>query len=135
MTITNKSIDSYMDTLEPGRRKDIQILVDLMSDVTKEKPVMWGSIIGFGNLHYTYKTGTEGDMPLLGLSSRKQAMTLYLSYDLEKFDLLNSLGKHKIGKSCLYINKLDDIDLDVLKSLLIQSSNKTLNSSFIKVNS
>lgn len=135
MTITNKSIDSYMDTLEPGRRKDIQILVDLMSDVTKEKPVMWGSIIGFGNLHYTYKTGTEGDMPLLGLSSRKQAMTLYLSYDLEKFDLLNSLGKHKIGKSCLYINKLDDINLDVLKSLLIQSSNKTLNSSFIKVNS
>ncbi len=134
MTITDQSIRNYLNNLEPDRLIDINHLIKMMSEITGDKPVMWGSIIGFGNLHYTYKTGTEGDMPLLGLASRKQSITLYLGYDVGKYDLLNRLGKHKIGKGCLYINKLEDVDLDILKELLIVSSNDILSSSIIKVN-
>lgn len=135
MEITDTSIQSYLDSLPSNRIDDIKLLCSLFEEVTGEKPMLWGgSIIGFGDLHYKYKSGLEGDMPLLGLSSRKQAITLYVSYTLEKYKALDTLGKFKIGKSCLYINKVSDINLSVLKQLLIKASNDTLKYSIITVN-
>jgi len=99
-----------------------------MQEITGEEPKMWGpSIIGFGEYHYRYASGHEGDAALVGFSPRKQNLTLYLmgcyvnpedkTYD----ELFSRLGKHKTGKSCLYINKLSDVDLDVLLDLIRRS--------------
>jgi hypothetical protein len=87
---------------------------------------MWGaSMIGFGNYHYKHASGREGDWFLPGFSPRKQSLTLYIMADVKKYkDLLGKLGKHKTGKGCLYINKLDDVDVKVLKELIITSVKK-----------
>ena len=82
---------------------------------------MWGSIIGFGKLHYTYKTGRQGDMPQFGIANRKQAITLYMSYHIEQYEALNRLGKYRTGKGCLYIKKLEDVDLNVLYELIVKA--------------
>ncbi|MDH3643839.1 MAG: DUF1801 domain-containing protein [Gammaproteobacteria bacterium] len=105
------------------RRADAFTVLEMMAEITAEKPVMWGtSIIGFGNYHYTYASGREGDWFLTGLSPRKQALTLYIISGFGKYDgLMKKLGKYKIGKSCLYINKLEDVDLDVLRDLISES--------------
>jgi hypothetical protein len=91
-----------------------------MQQVTKAEPRMWGSsIIGFGSYHYAYTSGHEGDMCLVGFSPRKQNLTLYIMSGFEQRDeLLKKLGKHKTGKACLYINRLDDIHLPTLKKLI-----------------
>jgi len=96
----------------------------LMQRVTGEKPVMWGdSIIGFGSYHYKYASGREGDWFLTGFAPRKQNLTLYIMSGFELYDeLLGKLGKYKTGKSCLYINKLEDVDQDVLLELVKQSA-------------
>ncbi|MFW9847068.1 MAG: DUF1801 domain-containing protein [Candidatus Thorarchaeota archaeon] len=79
-------------------------------------------MVGFGSYHYKYESGREGDMPLTGFSPRKQSLTVYIMSGFEEYeDLLSKLGKHKIGKSCLYINKLADVDKDVLKRIIKKS--------------
>lgn len=104
----------------PVRRKDAEILVALMTDVTGQQPTMWGpTIIGFGSYHYRYDSGREGDAAAVGFSPRKANLVLYgLTEGSEYGALLNELGKHKRGSSCLYINKLADIDLKILEQLI-----------------
>lgn len=103
----------------PGRREDAGVLVRLLAGISGEPPVMWGpSIIGFGRYHYRYESGHEGDAPLLGFSPRKANTVLYMSaYHDERADFLSRLGKHKSGQSCVYVNRLSDIDLDVLAEM------------------
>ena len=88
-----------------------------------EKPKMWGpSIVGFGSYHYRYASGHEGDCFLVGFASRKSALTLYITAGVERFPkVVEKLGKHKAGKGCLYIKKLDDVNLSVLEDLLKKS--------------
>ena len=133
LDVTNQSIESYLDQLSDQRRNDILWLVESMEKIAKRKPKLWGSIIGFGRLYYRYPTGNDGYMPIIALSSRKRAITLYLSFDLEKEPLLKTLGNYTIGKSCLYIKRLDDIDRKVLLAVIQQSYRKTLQYDFVKV--
>ena len=97
-----------------------------MKEITKKKAVMWGpSIVGFGSYHYKYESGREGDMPLTGFSPRKQSLTVYIMPGFDEYeDMLGRLGKHKVGKSCLYINKLADVDKSVLRELIEKSVEK-----------
>ncbi len=101
------------------RRTDCLAVLELMKKLTGEQAVMWGkAIVGFGSFHYRGKT-SEGDWFHVGFSPRKQNLVLYLHCELEKqADLLEKLGKHKIGKSCLYLNKLEDVHLPTLKKLI-----------------
>jgi len=94
-----------------------------MQEVTGEEPVMWGtSIIGFGSYHYKYTSGQEAEWFLSGFSPRKQSLTLYIMSGFDEYEpLLAKLGKYKTGKSCLYINKLADVDQDILKDLISKS--------------
>jgi hypothetical protein len=108
---------------DPTQQKDAKKLIALMRTASGEKPVMWGAtMIGFGTYHYTYASGREGDWFVIGFSPRKRTTTLYI---LDGFDehqsLLSKLGKHSTSKSCLYIKKLDDIDIEVLEQLLKKS--------------
>ncbi len=104
-------------------RKDCLSILQLMKDVTKKEPKMWGdSIIGFGNYHYKYESGREGDWFLTGFSPRKANLTIYIMAGFASYgELMKKLGKYKTGVSCLYVNKLSDIDLKVLKQLLKES--------------
>lgn len=119
---TNKSVAAFIKGIsDPDRRKDCETVAALMKNVTKSEPKMWGeSIVGFGVYHYKYASGQEGDWPLVGFSPRKQNLTLYL---MSGFDtpLVKKLGKIKTGKSCLYINKLSDVDLSVLRQMVKES--------------
>ena len=106
------------------KRKDSQVLLELFTKLTGEKPKMWGtSIIGFGQYHYKSERSTqEGDWPLIGFSPRKQNLTLYLMPGFKNMqDLLGDLGKHKTSVSCLYINKLADVDMKVLEKIITKS--------------
>jgi uncharacterized protein DUF1801 len=102
------------------RRADAQAVCGLMAEVTGLQPAMWGSgIVGFGSYHYKYASGREGDWPAVGLSPRKQALTIYISEGFDTYDeLLQRLGPHSTGKSCLYIRRLSDVDEQVLRSLV-----------------
>lgn len=104
----------------PVRRSDAETLLEMMTRITGEEPKVWGpSIIGFGQYHYRYESGREGDFMRTGFSPRKTSMVVYILPGYTDFsDILDRLGKHKLGKSCLYINKLDDVDLDVLEELI-----------------
>ena len=118
---TKQSPNAYINAVENDvRRKDAKSLLSIMKKVTGERPVMWGpSIIGFGKYHYTYESGREGDMFLTGFSPRKSNIAVYLMPGFDgKEDMLARLGKHKTGRSCLYINKLADVNLDVLTELI-----------------
>ena len=115
---TGENVHKFLERVEhPQRKKDGLTLMKMMKDITKEEPVMWGpSIVGFGSHHYKYKTGREGDMPKIAFSPRKSSLTLYIMPGFDEYQtLLGKLGKHKTGKACLYINKLSDVNLDVLK--------------------
>lgn len=102
-----------------GKRKDSHELVALMQDVTGEPAKMWGSaIVGFGTRHYRYASGREGVMCLTGFSPRSTGLVLYLGPGIDNDALMAKLGKHKHGKGCLYINKLDDVDRKVLRKLI-----------------
>ena len=121
---TGQNVTDFLNSVEhQTRRQDGLTLLELMQEVTGEDPVLWGSsIVGFGSYHYKYESGREGDMPLVGFSPRKQSMTVYIMPGFEEYDdMLATLGKHKIGKSCLYINKLADVDQDVLRKLIERS--------------
>lgn len=116
-------VDSYVNTEQ--KKIDSFELIKILQELTGEEPGMWGpTIIGFGNYHYKYKSGHEGDAPILAFSPRKPSITLYIYSDTEKSQtLLPSLGKYKMSKACIYINKLSDIDTSVLKELCIESIN------------
>jgi len=123
---TDVSPASFIDKVEhEQRRKDGHELAALMKKVTGKQAKMWGpSIVGFDQYHYKYASGHEGDMPITGFSPRKQSLVLYLGPGLEDKKLLSKLGKHKVGKGCLYINKLDDVDRDLLRELVTKSVEK-----------
>jgi hypothetical protein len=94
----------------------------MMREITGEPPKMWGgSIVGFGQYHYKYESGHEGDICLTGFSPRKQSLVVYLGPGLDNAALLAKLGKHRRGKGCLYVNKLDDVDRGVLRELIASS--------------
>ena len=121
---TGASVDEFMAAVENRRRReDGLVLLNMMRDVTGLEPEMWGpSIIGFGSYHYRYESGREGDMPLIGLSPRKQSLSLYIMSGFDEYqELLGKLGKHRTGASCLYINKLADVDMGVLREMVSQS--------------
>ncbi|MCA9944369.1 MAG: DUF1801 domain-containing protein [Anaerolineales bacterium] len=117
---TDDSVIEFLNNIDhPTRREDGLVLLKMMEDITGETAVLWGSIVGFGSYHYKYESGREGDMPLIAFSPRKQSMTLYIMPGFDEYeDLLAKLGKHKIGKACLYVNKLADVDKSVLHSLI-----------------
>jgi hypothetical protein len=118
-------VETFLNSVENKRRReDSFVVLDLMQDVTGDEPKMWGtSIIGFGSYRYKYESGRENDWFLTGFSPRKTSLTLYIMPGFERYDeLLSQLGKHKIGKSCLYVNKLDDVDMDVLRELVALSA-------------
>ena len=120
----DKNVEEFLNAVEnEKKRKDSFKILELMSRVTGEAPVMWGpSIVGFGSYHYKYASGQEGDWPLTGFSPRKQSLTLYIMSGFKRYDeMLKKLGKFKTGKSCLYINKLEDVNLEVLEELIGQS--------------
>ena len=101
------------------KRKDSHELVAMMRDITGEPPTMWGpSIVGFGRYHYVYASGHSGELCLTGFSPRSGAIVVYLGPGIENDKLTAKLGKHKRGKGCLYINKLDDVDRSVLRRLI-----------------
>jgi hypothetical protein len=121
---SSKSVEAFLDGIaDNARRKDCYTLVDMMERVTGDKPTIWGTgSVGFGNYHYKYASGHEGDCFLVGFASRKSALTLYITAGVERFPkVVEKLGKHKAGKGCLYIKKLDDVNLSVLEDLLKKS--------------
>jgi hypothetical protein len=104
----------------PTRRADAETLLEMMRRVTGCEPKMWGpSIVGFGRYHYTYESGREGEFFVTGFSPRSSNLVLYVMPGYEdRAEILGRLGKHRIGKSCLYVNKLADVDLDVLEQVV-----------------
>ena len=115
-------VEAFLAALEDAqKRSDSLVLLDLFRTVTGEPPKMWGTaIVGFGDYHYAYASGREGDWFVTGFSPRKQNLTLYCMGGYEPHgELLARLGKHKMGKGCLYINRLKDVDLDVLRELVM----------------
>ena len=119
---TKESVTGFLNKItDPARREDCFAIAKMMEEITGEKPQMWGpSIVGFGTYHYKYASGHEGDWPVIAFSPRKQDLTLYLSLNgYDKFGaLMDQLGKHKTGKSCLYIKRLSDIHVPTLKKLI-----------------
>jgi hypothetical protein len=121
---TTESVSAFLDRIaDEGRREDCRAVVDIMQSVTKEKPRMWGtSIVGFGRYRYKYKSGREGEWMITGFAPRKGDLTLYIFGGFDKFsDLIPNLGKYKTAGSCLYIKKLSDVDVKVLRKLVTKS--------------
>ncbi|QEE18133.2 DUF1801 domain-containing protein [Promethearchaeum syntrophicum] len=121
---TDKSVNEFLSKIEdPIKQKASRQILKIMKEVSKTDPKMWGeSIIGFGNYHYKYATGREGDWMRIGFSPRKQYLTLYIMDGFDKYnELMEKLGKYKTGKSCLYIKKMQDIDINILKELMKES--------------
>ena len=126
--VNDASVEAFLHAVEPARKRDDCFqLVEMMEEITGEKAKMWGtSIVGFDEYHYKYASGREGDFMVLGFAPRKAAITLYLMDGFEKYqELLGNLGKNKTGKSCLYVKKLEDIDLGVLREMLMRSAEHT----------
>lgn len=118
---TDASVLEFLHSVEPARRRAQGLeLLAIFGEETGVEPRMWGpSMVGFGHLRYTYPTGRSGEMGRVGFSPRKAALTLYgLTLYGSNTDLLDKLGKHRVGKGCLYLNKLEDVDLDVLRQLI-----------------
>lgn len=122
---TNQSVDEFIAAFADTEQKqhDSYALIKLMQTVSGHEPYMWGpSIIGFGSYHYKYASGHEGDAPMLGFSPRKAAISLYVFTGLQEHrHLLDNLGKYKMGKACIYIKQLSDIDEKVLKTIMKES--------------
>lgn len=121
---TDNSVIEFIESVDsPKKREDAYQLLDIFTETTGYKAKMWGpSIIGFGAYHYKYDSGHEGDAPLVGFSPRKAKISLYFATgDTEREDLLKDFGKHTTGKTCVYINKVTDIHVDVLQALINQS--------------
>jgi hypothetical protein len=121
---TDASVEGFLnDVTNEKKREDSFAILELMREVTGEDPAMWGpSIVGFGSYRYRYASGREGAWPLVGFSPRKRNLTLYIMSGFDNYEaLLADLGKYKTGKACLYINKLEDVDLSTLRELVRQS--------------
>ncbi|MGX9221307.1 DUF1801 domain-containing protein [Massilia varians] len=122
------SVRAYLDAIpDAARRQDCEAIVAMMSRVTGAPPVMWGgSIVGFDSYHYKYASGREGDAPLAGFSSRKGDISIYLSCEVPPTDALRErLGRHKMGKACLYVRRLEDVDQQVLEQLVAEAAAAT----------
>jgi hypothetical protein len=120
----DNSVIEFIENVDsPKKRDDAYRLLDIFTETTGYPAKMWGpSIIGFGSYHYKYESGHEGDAPLVGFSPRKAKISLYFATgDTERETLLQEFGKHTSGKACVYINKVADIDVHVLKALINQS--------------
>lgn len=118
---TKQSVADFLKKIpDAQRREDCFTVAKLMEEATGDEPKMWGpSIVGFGTFHYKYDSGREGDWLVIGFSPRKGDLTLYLMMGFEKHgELMKQLGKHRTGKSCLYLKKLSDIHLPTLKKLI-----------------
>ncbi len=118
------SVTEFLDGVDdPQKRQDSYEILKMMQQITGNPPSMWGSsIIGFGSHHFKYASGREGDWFQIGFSPRKQNLTLYIMDGVGKYqELLGKLGKHSIGKGCLYIKRLEDVDRSVLKKLIVES--------------
>ena len=120
-------VSDYLDQIaNPQRQADCRKIHDMMFDIVGEEPIIWGSklssgIVGFGEYHYKYDSGREGDMLRLGFASRVQSISIYLMMGYQDYsEELSQLGKYKVGKSCLYIKRLSDIDEAVLKDIMIE---------------
>jgi hypothetical protein len=117
---TEESVNNFLNTVEDEtKRKDSFAIIEMMQQATGLPPKMWGaSIVGFGSYHYKYESGHEGDMCIIGFSPRKNNIAIYgMGGEERNKDLLAALGKHKTGKGCLYINKLSDVNVDILKNI------------------
>lgn len=117
---TKASVKAFLDAVEDdARRADAKALDKMMREISGEKPAMWGpAIVGYGRYHYRYDSGREGDFMKLGFSPRKANLVIYIMPGFEKYDaLLKKLGRHKTGRSCLYINRLADVDQSALREL------------------
>ena len=123
-TETKKSVTGFLAKIkDEQKRNDCSALIDVITQHTGLEPKMWGpSIVGFGNYHYKYESGREGDAPLVGLSPRVNAITLYLYNVKAKPELLKKLGKHKLGGGCVYVQKLEDIDTKILLKMVKNST-------------
>lgn len=129
MKENDNSVTEFIEEVDsPKKREDAYKLLDIFKETSGYEAKMWGpSIIGFGSYHYKYATGHEGDAPLVGFSPRKAKISLYIAAgDVQQEPLLQDFGKHTTGKSCIYINKLADIEVDVLKQLIKKSMKFTL---------
>ncbi|WP_276485161.1 DUF1801 domain-containing protein [Paraflavitalea pollutisoli] len=123
-TATSDPVATFLKAVtDDAKRADGIQLAEIMEEETGFAPTMWGpSIVGFGTYHYVYDSGREGDAPLAGYSPRKDAISLYLMLDPDKRDAwLEKLGKHKSGKGCIYVKKLSDVDLTVLRKMIRES--------------
>ena len=121
---TTAAVEDYIASIEhEGRREDAWVLLDMLAEVSGEAPRMWGpSIIGFGQYHYVYESGREGDSFLVGFAPRKANMVVYVMPGFGEYQkLLDKLGKYKTGSSCLYLGRLDKVDLKVLRTLVDKS--------------
>jgi hypothetical protein len=121
---TEESVADYLTTIaDAKKRKDFSVIIDLVTNQTGLEPKMWGtSIVGFGSYHYKYESGREGDAPLAGISSRANAITLYLGSNFDKREeLLSKFGKHKINGGCIHIQKLEDVDAGILSKMVKNS--------------
>jgi hypothetical protein len=121
---TDNSVIEFIELVDsPKKREDAYRLLDIFTETTGFEAKMWGpSIIGFGSYHYKYDSGHEGDAPLVGFSPRKAKISLYFAPgEPKREELLKQFGKHTTGKACVYVNKVADIDVDVLKALINES--------------
>jgi Domain of unknown function (DU1801) len=123
-TRNNASTSAFIGEItDPLKRKDCRELMKIMHRITNKRARMWGSsIVGYGSYHYKYESGREGDLMITGFSPRKQNLSIYFMQGFKKYkDLTEKLGKHKLGRSCLFIKKLDDVNRDILETLLTRS--------------
>jgi len=120
---TDETFPAFLErAVEPSRRADCTVIAAMMEEATGESPVMWGSIVGFGRYRYKYASGREGEWPLVGFSPRKSDLTLYIMPGFDGVEqLMGRLGKFRTGKSCLYIKRLSDVEVPVLKKLIAES--------------
>ena len=122
--LNNASVEKFLKGVaDTKKREDSFAILEMMKKITKDEPKMWGpSIVGFGKYHYKYESGREGEMCITGFSPRKQSLTIYIMPGFKKYEaLMKELGKHTTGKSCLYIKRLEDVDMKVLKELVASS--------------
>ena len=125
---TGASVDAFIEAVEhQGRREDARVVLEMLRGVTGREPEMWGpSIVGFGRYRYTDAKGKPQEWPMVGFSPRKANLVLYVLQGAEsRADLLQRLGKHKTGNACLYLNRLSDVDQDVLRELCVWSVERT----------
>ena len=125
-------VRSYLDSVTPAkRRRDADTLLGLMGRITGKQPQMWGSIVGFGEYHYRYDSGREGDAPAAGFAARKAATSIYLPDGVgSHVDLLAELGRHRTGVGCLYITDLGAVDLAILESIIARSYESVVTGTF-----